>query len=217
MGPITDQREACWMQPSIVDVDEPDTWPAQVRSRAEELALDHLDTTPEVSELSIPLEGEDDFRRLFKGRRLLTYHATPLFPHEVEWIRSVGLLLATEELVLSRLSRALEAQLIDQPLHDALVMGNVFADRDADNREGQICLVLSRKPFDCRPRGFHYLLSEWGGELITMSKGGANVRSLLQQLGTPSIVVAEVNLGKTPMNTMSTRHSSTRLWGAYRD
>jgi hypothetical protein len=75
-------------------------------------------------------------------------------------------------------------------------MGNVFADRDADNREGQICLVLSRKPFDCRPRGFHYLLSEWGGELITMSKGGANVRSLLQQLGTPSIVVAEVNLGK---------------------
>lgn len=93
----------------------------------------------------------------------------------------------------TRIEMAVTRGLIDEELRNVLMNGNVFAEHDAHNRKDQVCLVLSRRPFD-HASNFGYLLTEWGGELITMSGGGAAVRPQLRRLGSPAIVVAGIDL-----------------------
>ena len=42
------------------------------------------------------------------------------------------------------------------------------------------------------------LLTTWGGEGIYMAKGGHSIRETLRGLGTPTIVVVDVDLGPDP-------------------
>jgi hypothetical protein len=84
---------------------------------------------------------------------------------------------------------------MDEELHQHLSRTHVFHEPGgADDRRGQVCFVLSRGLFDYNPGGFGYLLTEWGGELITMSGGGSSVRPRLREIGAPSIVVVALDL-----------------------
>lgn len=65
---------------------------------------------------------------------------------------------------------------------------------------GQICFVLGRSTFDEDAAGCFPLLAHWGGEAM---RGGPDEAPLLAAIGTPSIVVARLNL------TTSWRHSTT--------
>ncbi len=183
----------------VVDVDEPSTWPEAVLRRAEAWSASLTGSTKATGDLDLTPEDETRLLLDLDGRRMLVYHATRLLPHEVAGIRATGLSLASQDLVRRRVSEAFEAGTIDRHLRDILWESHVFNDSDrGDNRIGRISLVLSRKPFDQRPNGFHYLLSEWGGELITMSVKGSELRKELQRLGRPAIVVAAVNLRDGP-------------------
>ena len=169
------------------------TWPKALLRKASAWAEEYRHTTEYVSDLELP-EEEDAFRAMCDGNQLLAYHATKLLPHEVLSVRLEGLHAASQKLVTYRLRRALEAGSIDQSLHDSLADGNLYAENDFRGRDAQVCLVLSRRPFDREPRGFRSLLAEWGGELITMARGGSQFREQLRKIGVPSVVVVSVDM-----------------------
>jgi hypothetical protein len=178
----------------LIDVDNVSTWPDKVRNRAEDWAQALRDGAECTSDLDLDKEDEDEFRRLLAGSMVLAFHATRLLDHEVESIRNLGLRLASEDLVRLRVETAVEAGSVDSAFAQQLLRANVFAERDARNRQRQVCLVLSRRPFDESPHGFTHLLGEWGGEVITMSRGGVALRPRLQRLGRPAIVAAAIDL-----------------------
>lgn len=88
-------------------------------------------------------EREDEFRSLFSGRALRAFHCTRLLPHEEDWIRNRGLLLFTEQLVTERIERAVGVGAVTRQTADELLRSHVFATREHDNREKQVCFFLS--------------------------------------------------------------------------
>ncbi len=181
----------------LVDLDDPTTWPSPAYVAANRWAKRLRGTTEYVTDLNLATEDEDSFRALLRGHPLRAFHATRLLDHEVEGIRDQGLLVASQDLVRARLSAAYEAGALDDELRRLLLTSNVFHEGDARYRSGQVCLILGRRTFDHSPHGVGPLMSEWGGELITMSRGGAVLRPRLRRLGTPAIVVVRVELSES--------------------
>src|SRR5438132_14434734 len=96
----------------IVDVDDPQTWPPDVRREAQAIADSVRGKAKYVSDLPIPIEGEDPFRALLAGHPLVAYHATRLLDHEVAMIREQGLRPLTAKLVEDRIEAAYGHSLI---------------------------------------------------------------------------------------------------------
>lgn len=182
-----------------IDVDAAITWPPDVRDEAEAIAAGVRGTTRYVVDMRLPSELAEAFRRLFIGRRVRAYHATRLLDHEVEMIRLQGLRPLSKELVIDRIERAYEARALTLVNRDQLLSGNVFAEGRPGGRVGHVSLFLSRTPLDRMVHGVWPLLTTWGGEGIYMARGGASLRdALLEGIGTPTIVVVEVDLGPDP-------------------
>lgn len=181
----------------LIDVDHPGTWPLEVRKRAELWANELRGTTGYTGDLNLDKEDEDAFRSLLVDRLLVAYHATRLLDHEVEGITKQGLRLASQQLVHDRVAAAFASGDLTIELRDLLSTANVFHEKDPHNRVDQVCLILSRRTFDHSSHGADPLMSEWGGELITMSGGGAALRPSLRELGKPTIVVAAIDLSES--------------------
>lgn len=182
-----------------IDVDAATTWPPEVRRQAEAIARKVRGTARYVEDMMVAPELADEFRRLFVGHRVRAYHATRLLDHEVEMVRLQGLRPLTKELVIERIERACESGNLTLEDRDRLLSGNVFAEGRSAGREGHVSLFLSRTPLDRMVRGVRPLLTTWGGEGIYMARDGSSLReTLLQSMGTPTIVVVEVDLGPDP-------------------
>jgi hypothetical protein len=179
----------------VIDVDDPTTWPAIVEGEVQRLADRVRGTTQYVSDLPLPIEGEEAFRSLLSGFPLRAYHATRLLPHEVRVVRRRGLRLSTQELVIERLGQAHELGIIDDDLHGVLKDGNVFAHGEAEYRRDQVCLFISREIMQSA-NNFGYLLTHWGGEVLTRSSGCVVARPRLSSIGTPTIVVVAIHIGR---------------------
>jgi len=68
----------------------------------------------------------------------------------------------------------------------------VFAAREHSKRSNRVNLIIiGTCPFVTFPGGINPLLSTWGGEAMYISKRSVELRERLEQLGRPSIVVAE--------------------------
>jgi hypothetical protein len=117
---------------------------------------------------------------------------TRLLPHEVKSIRAGGLKLTTEDLVYDRVSEAFDHGLIDESLRDTLLAGNVFAEKEADNRNHQVWLTLSRRPFDYTPHGFGFYPPSGGG-LSYLGRRSRRPTSATAN-GPPAVVVADIRL-----------------------
>lgn len=179
----------------IIDVDDPSTWPPDVLAFVSDAAERLRGSTEYTSDLDFDFNGEDDFRRLLNGHRLIAYHCTRLLDHEVEAIRQEGLRPLTRELIADRVAAAHDHAVIPTELRDELVDAHVFADRDRGHgRADQVCLIVSRRVFDRDVHAVRPLLRTWGGEGIYMSGRGYRLRPMLEALGQPAIVVALVEL-----------------------
>jgi hypothetical protein len=182
---------------SLVDLDEPATWPPVVTERVEEWAAALGGTTNFASDLGLPFEGEPEFRRLLDGYSLRAYHCTHLFDHEIESIRSRGLLPLSPDLLLARFHQAVVYGHIGSAEKELLEASNIFACRDptTTDRSGTVHLVMGRRAFDHDPGGYRPQLSTWGGEGVYKadSPDWKNLRSRLEALGQPTVV--EVSIG----------------------
>lgn len=183
-----------------IDVDDPATWPPHVVAEVQPLAKAVRGKSRYLADLLVPIEGEDDFRALLSGYLLRTYHATRLLDHEVAMIRERGLRPLTEQLVKDRINAALANSCITQKECQQLLAAHLFAPDQARNmraRVGKVCLILSQHAFRHEPDLAAPLLEEWGGEAITMTKGGSQLRPMLAELGKPALVVANIDLSQS--------------------
>jgi len=64
---------------ATIDLEDPESWPEDVREVAEEFARELAGSTESASDLAIDLSMEGPFRALLTGHRLRAYHATRLF------------------------------------------------------------------------------------------------------------------------------------------
>lgn len=187
-------------EPDPIDVDSPATWPDETRRWAADDAQRLAATTQHPGDLAAPLEQEDNFRATFGTRKLLAYHCTRLLPHEMDAVRDRGLRRLDEHLVRDRIAAAAGSGALAAEVRAFAEARNVYAIGDDRHRENQTCFVLGRSAFDEDPGGCDALLRYWGGEAM---RGGPADAPLLQALGTPAIVVAQLDL------TSSHRHSCT--------
>lgn len=178
-----------------VSVDDPDTWPVEVRDaigvRAQALAA----TAGYASDLAIDPDQEDEFRELLRGHSIVVYHATRLLDHEIDSIRHDGLLPLSAELVRARIEAAANSGYLTDAERGELLRGNLFADNGyVSNREGQVCFFLSRRALNEHVSGLWNLLTTWGGEGIYFGQFSEDVDTRLRVLGRPAVVVAEIEL-----------------------
>jgi hypothetical protein len=142
------------------------------------------------------IERDEEFQSLFGNHRLLAFHSTSLFDHEVEQVRTSGLRRLSPELVEQKISAAFSREVISEEQREHCLNTNVYAIDNEQYRENQICLVLGRSIFDDLQHGpgLHSFLGGWGGEAIN---GGPSPDEdpVLGSLGRPSIVVAAIDLG----------------------
>jgi hypothetical protein len=187
-----------------LDIDDPATWPDELR----ELALMHAGhaadygTDPPSNALA---EAESHFRGLVGDRGVLAFHCTRLLDHEREAIWSGGLQRLGSALVRARINRAYERGAISADDHRRVSATNSYAHdapRLREGRERQICFVIGRSGFDADPGGCEPLLGAWGGEAI---RGGAGTEGALH-CGTPAIVVARIaRVAESPTDLMFPR------------
>ncbi len=177
-----------------LDVDDPSTWPPELRDRAQTLANQLRGTTEYMNDLAVPLEAEADFRALLSGCLVRAYHATRLLDHEVQMIRTQGLRLLSAESVKERINAAYEHSCISAAEQDMLHRSHVFESGEAEYRAGQCCFFLPEAMLWNRPPDINPLLSTWGGEAIKKSSRAATLPAKLRKLGKPAVVVAHLDL-----------------------
>lgn len=177
---------------AVVDIDRPETWPQQIVAFVESWATRVAGSTSCVSDLRFPLEVGDEFRKLFAGLGLMADHATRLLPHEREMVERDGLRPLTQELVEGKIRAAIAAGCLTASDGDFLRSRNVFAQGNAIGREGQVCLMLSDRILRDASTALGGLLTYWGGEAMFTSSN--QVRPLLSRLGTPTLVVANLDV-----------------------
>jgi hypothetical protein len=177
---------------AVIDVDDPETWPTGIKDFTEQWGDRCAGSTNYTCDLPIPIEGEAEFIRLCYGHTLRAYHATRLLPHERDIIRSKGLRPLTAELVQQRIRLAAANGSIGADSAIILDAENVFTRGIADGRENQVCLFLSDYILREDVTALGDLLRYWGGE--AMFKASMEVRPILANLGTPSIITASLDL-----------------------
>lgn len=184
---------------NVIDVDDTRTWTPRVHTFIEPFVERLAGTTEYTSDLAIRPEDDDAFQATFTDLLLKVYHGTRLLDHEVTSIRQGGLQLTGEELVSGRIDAAWAAGAISDEDRDHLLRGNLFGGGEyVANREGQVCFFMSRLVFDDAVASIWRPMATWGGEVIYFGSGiSGELESRLRQLGTPSIVVAGIDVSES--------------------
>lgn len=178
---------------SLVDVDDPSTWPTKARSLAETVA-DRFDDPDDSLLDGIAFEEERLCRELVAEAQLRAYHCTRLLDHEVAMIRETGLRVLTRDLIAARLDAARLAGAISAEEAEHLKTENFLKDPLGPiSREHLLHLFLGRKALDTEASLNHFL-EEWGGEVISFWHERTPYRERLSLLGSPAVVVAAIDL-----------------------
>lgn len=170
-------------EPSLIEVDDPTTWPEEVVAWATEQS--------ESSEVAL-MEQEPVLRDLLAKRPVGGYHCTRLLDHELGAIQKEGLRRLSQGLIEGRLRAAREAGALTIEQHDRLAARTVFGSRSARDREGQVCAILGRAALSADPGGCVPLLSTWGGEGIYWAN--RETEPVLGRIGRPTVVVCALDL-----------------------
>lgn len=121
----------------LVDADHPGTWPTALTDAIDYACSSFRSSIPPESDYSILAElAADEYefvldamepwiRHALRGTMLLVHHATRLLAHEVDAVRSEGLLRATRDRVKLRHDLAREAGEISTGEYDALLGATV--------------------------------------------------------------------------------------------
>lgn len=177
-----------------IDIDDPKSWPAHIHSIVAEWANRCTGKTKYTTDLPLPLELEAPFREQLRGQLLRAYHYTRLLPHEREMVATQGLRMLSADLLAERICAAHAANAISGAEAETFHRAHVFAVGEEQNREGQVCLVLSEHLYNRDPNAFLPLLNNWGGEGLYSASGSVSLRKRLTMIGSPTRVVALIAL-----------------------
>ncbi len=180
---------------ALFSVDDPRTWSKEVVGHVSAQASQLRGRATDTSDLAIHQDEEEEFRYLLIGHQVLVFHATRLLDHEIGAIRRNGLAPLSEELVRTRIGEAHDHGFLDYGERRELSKGHLFAKGDEVwNREGQVCFFLSRRVLDHEVARIWNPLTIWGGEGIYFGPLSQGIKSRLERLGRPVIVVAGIDL-----------------------
>lgn len=179
--------------PTVVDIDDVETWPSHLREVVEEVSADLADSSEYFADLDVPLEQEHSFRDLTHGYVFRAYHATRLLHHEIEAIGATGLAPLTQKLIDQRLMDAVRLQELPSDIAATLNRDNALRGPPLGLRSDQVCLFLSRAGIRYDVRELWNFMRIWGGEGINFTNAGSQHVDALR-IGKPAIVVALVDL-----------------------
>ena len=181
-------------QAMVVDVDDPSTWPPAVLKRVQTM-FDKLRGSSEfANELNVPSCEEDEFRSLLSGHFIRVYHATRLLDHEISMIRTQGLRPLSAKPVDERIDAAFDHSCISEEERGQLHASHVYAIGEEEGRDGKCCFIFPASTMAEHSSGINPLLAEWGGEAISMFNDTRGIPGRLARLGTPSVVVASIDM-----------------------
>jgi hypothetical protein len=132
------------MKPPI-DIDDPTSWPADVYRSVAQWAEECAGRTEYTGDLPLRIELEAPFRERLAGQLVCAYHYTRLIPHEWQTIRERGLRMLSVDLLTERIESARFVGAISVAEAEIFQKAHVFAVGEQKHREGQVCLVLSKR------------------------------------------------------------------------
>lgn len=179
-----------------VDIDDPTTWPPEIYRTVADWADSCDGSTTHTTDLPLSPALDDSFRESFRGILVRAYHYTRLLPHERQLVLSEGLRPLSARLLHDRIESARLVGAISAPEAAQFHEAHVFAAGEQKNREGRVCLVLSRRTLERDLDGCLPLLTTWGGEGLYRSSRGVPFRERFRTLGSPAAVVALLDLSE---------------------
>lgn len=146
-----------------VDVDDPTTWPSDVR-RAVADAASLIHEPDNTTDLEPGDEARQSIAEALDGCRILVHHATRLLPHEVAMIWDHGLRALDDELIRDKLDAGVENGFLDARERDELWAQRAPLDGTAGDRRGMVWAISNRADVTEQNPGARPLLQNWGGE-----------------------------------------------------
>jgi hypothetical protein len=186
-----------------IQPDQPATWPRQLQDalvHTRQWSVPWFNETPGRS-------GAYDQLHAFLTPELQRYalqgwHCTRLRDEEVQAVRSNGLEVLSEELLVRRIDAALAASELPEDVAARLRAGNIAGNR---NRRGQLWFGFSRNlPGE---EYIHRLFRYWGGEATYWAhEQDEKTASVLRGVGRPTIIDAWVPVFglRTPLQVLDT-------------
>jgi hypothetical protein len=178
----------------IVDPDDEPTWPAGLKEHLLSVPLDKSLYAPDQR---VAPEAATRFLELLAGMKVRMYHCTRLLPHETDWVRADGLVPLTQELIARRVRAFADLYGVSETIRQAVHGQEAHAADESKYREGQVCLFLGSSNFD-DPSSIENLLGAWGGEAVYRNNSEAFHGGDSMAFGTPTVVVAAVDLSADP-------------------
>lgn len=150
----------CW---PTVDVDDPTTWPPDVRRTVVD-AADLIHDPDNTTDLEPGDEARQRIAEALDGCRVLVHHATRLHPHEVAMVREQGLRTLDDDLIREKLDACVTHGLLSPIARDELWAQRAPLDDDMAVRAGMVWATSSRASISEQNSGARALLQNWGGE-----------------------------------------------------
>jgi hypothetical protein len=154
----------------LIDLDDPTTWPPELRAIAERLWADarsSIDPDGGMDQLRELIQS-DEIDEALIGHELLVFHATRLLPHENELVLRDGIQPASEGWQRERLRLASghHPGLLDETVIEQIVDHGPLRWQGTRGRAGLVHFVHARSTVVEHARDYDRLFIAWGGEII---------------------------------------------------
>lgn len=181
---------------SAIDVDDPSSWPHELRAVVDQVAESHDPDAVAASDLWLGDDDDAEITAALADIHVRLYHATRLLPCEVDHVRTDGLRLLDEELINRRITCAVEAGAMNDADAAVLRTSHVLVTDAYGRRRDQVCAGLTTAAFKHDVGAVDRLLTLWGGEAIYWLHADEPFASRLARIGSPAIIVLHSPAGR---------------------
>lgn len=181
-----------------IKLDEPDTWPPELRDAAQQAAQHPDCQTNFTVDLRPPHDLSNRIMSVLSQRGILVYQCARLLDSEIADIRTHGLRAASEELLADKLARAQREGLLTAAQVQLIQTTGALMDSDhRAARTNEICALTVLQTISVSEDGVEPLFAHWGGEITYLWQTHGNrapaLAATLQSLGAPALIEFALN------------------------
>jgi|GEM_PF-2428463 len=181
-----------------IKLDEPDTWPRELRSAAQEAARHPDCQTTFTVDLRPPHDLSNRIMSVLSERGIIVYQCARLLDSEIDDVQTHGLRAASEELLADKLARAQREGLLTAAQVQLIQTTGALMDSDhRAARTNEIWALTVLQTISVSEDGVEHLFAHWGGEITYFWQTHGNrapaLAATLQRLGTPALIEFALN------------------------
>lgn len=176
---------------SPVNLDEPASWPQELRDLACEAAQHEGCQGSYTGDMRPPIHLADRIRAVLRDYGIVVYQCARLLDSEVADIRLNGLRAASMSLLSDKVKAARGEGLLTDDQAERLLASGVFtADQQREARTDEICALTILRTLTIDPNGTRPLLTYWGGEItyFWQTRTHPDLAEVLQKIGHPVLI-----------------------------